>query len=738
MFYHTEVNNPAGPTGNHRKKRFERDLFTTLFILLLTTNIHLCFAKLLPTDLVTPSQGQTDVGVKWIFGWIQNQGACSYKVQVCRNTSDFNSGPYVGEGKNISQLYWDCYNRDDVILPEETTLYWRVIAYTTCPNSESDANKSSSAIWQFTTRKVPPNPPVLSSPADGANSVTRNQLDLRWNASSKATKYKYQISTSSSFYYARAVELPNQTNIRFVGLAPNTRYYWQVAAGNDAGYSNYSEAREFTTEAHEDEPYDANLAKDYALKYWDGLYRRLDYDSNYNPTYYSYYVGPPNYMSGKDPGACNSPEIACTGDCTNFISQCLKAGGLTLSPPNPNDYIDDKGCLVGVKVLHDWIRNIYNAGLENINYEACQNGNLPTRFKVEVGDIIQFSGDSASNFKHSVIVVEVTDPNSLNGIVCAAHNNDTPDGVLYFYYGPNGAWQYAYFHRMYHEPYGIDDILTITSGPDVITTYPGGNVTYSAYFDDHDLSGTICSEWSWFIRFYHETGSYTAALVWNMSSPIPNHVVWTASLGALPTGYNWQRDENERIRGSVKVVGYDSDEYTHVESKQITCVAPARPGAFPVRTYPADYSTNIPISSTMQWQPVAGATAYRVQISTDPEFWEPEIQVTVAATNHTANLLPDVTYYWRVAAVNDWGLSIYSSVWSFRTTASFPDDVVISNQIISDIDVAVRAHNSIDISATAMLPGGTASFQAGNRIDIRDGVTVEYKNTEFLIDPALR
>ena len=63
--------------------------------------------------------------------------------------------------------------------------------------------------------------------------------------------------------------------------------------------------------------YDPSAAVEYARKYWN----------NYNPDYHNY---------------ANDG-----GDCANFVSQCLIAGGLNFKDCTVNR-IDDKGCLQDV------------------------------------------------------------------------------------------------------------------------------------------------------------------------------------------------------------------------------------------------------------------------------------------------------------------------------------------------------------------------------------------------------
>lgn len=88
---------------------------------------------------------------------------------------------------------------------------------------------------------------MLSSPSSGTMGVSITPT-LSWNASTGATSYRLQVSTSSSF----ATTVVNQSGITATsyaisGLTGNTTYYWRVNATNASGTSAYSTAWSFTT-----------------------------------------------------------------------------------------------------------------------------------------------------------------------------------------------------------------------------------------------------------------------------------------------------------------------------------------------------------------------------------------------------------------------------------------------------------------------------------------------------------
>jgi chitinase len=92
-----------------------------------------------------------------------------------------------------------------------------------------------------------PSVPTLVLPTNGATGVAINPT-LSWNASTGATSYGIQVSTSSSFSTTVATQIGiTATSYAVSGLANNTTYYWRVNATNTGGTSAWSSSRSFTT-----------------------------------------------------------------------------------------------------------------------------------------------------------------------------------------------------------------------------------------------------------------------------------------------------------------------------------------------------------------------------------------------------------------------------------------------------------------------------------------------------------
>lgn len=89
----------------------------------------------------------------------------------------------------------------------------------------------------------------------------------------------------------------------------------------------------------------------------------------------------------------------------------------------------------------------------------------------------------------------------------------------------------------------------------------------------------------------------------------------------------------------------------------------------PVLLTPANSADGQPLTPTLSWQPATGANSYRLQISTGADFTtavldDSTLSVTAWPVGPLAN---NTRYYWRVNAKNNFGPSVFSSVFEFTT-----------------------------------------------------------------------
>ena len=120
----------------------------------------------------------------------------------------------------------------------------------------------------------------------------------------------------------------------------------------------------------------------------------------------------------------------------------------------------------------------------------------------------------------------------------------------------------------------------------------------------------------------------------------------------------------------------DNPGYTIDFSPWITWTNPALANGttfFASLAYPSDGQKGLDTTITFRWNKVNAASKYFFQLSTDPAF------ATLGTSDSTTDTVKTITglsvgktYYWRVQLNTAAGLSIWSAIWQFITTAPLP------------------------------------------------------------------
>jgi uncharacterized protein (TIGR02145 family) len=93
-----------------------------------------------------------------------------------------------------------------------------------------------------------PDIPVLSSPSNGATTISLTPT-LTWSTASRATTYRVQVSTTTTFASRVADDSLLSVANKTISTALNssTKYYWRVNAKNTGGTGSWSATWGFTT-----------------------------------------------------------------------------------------------------------------------------------------------------------------------------------------------------------------------------------------------------------------------------------------------------------------------------------------------------------------------------------------------------------------------------------------------------------------------------------------------------------
>ena len=111
----------------------------------------------------------------------------------------------------------------------------------------------------------------------------------------------------------------------------------------------------------------------------------------------------------------------------------------------------------------------------------------------------------------------------------------------------------------------------------------------------------------------------------------------------------------------------------------------------PSLTSPSDLATSVAINPTLTWNSVAGATSYRVQLSTSQDFNNLTVSTTVSTTNHgLSNLNYFTSYYWRIRAINSTDSSNWSSARTFKTKDQPLNQVILSSPANNATAIAIN------------------------------------------------
>jgi len=129
---------------------------------------------------------------------------------------------------------------------------------------------------------------------------------------------------------------------------------------------------------------------------------------------------------GRNPAFYDFSEIG--GDCTNFASQCLYAGGgvMNYTPDFGWYYIDPNNrapAWTGVPFFWDFMTR-RTAGVGPWGVKSALRYLLP-------GDFVQIRfKESGDVFAHTPVVVSVGNPPTLSNVLVAAHSNDADNRPL--------------------------------------------------------------------------------------------------------------------------------------------------------------------------------------------------------------------------------------------------------------------------------------------------------------------
>lgn len=178
-------------------------------------------------------EGANITTTSFTASWFSSSGATNYSIDVSTDEAFSNILPNYNDKKVGSVILT---NVSDLI--PSTRYYYRIRA------SNSGGTSSNSNSISVTT--------LLAAPvALAATNVRKDGFTANWNASTNATNYWLDVSTTNNFssfvtnYENR--DAGNSTSLNIISLSPNTTYFYRVSASNNDGTSPYSNTVTVTT-----------------------------------------------------------------------------------------------------------------------------------------------------------------------------------------------------------------------------------------------------------------------------------------------------------------------------------------------------------------------------------------------------------------------------------------------------------------------------------------------------------
>jgi hypothetical protein len=570
--------------------------------------------------LSSPSNGSTGVSTSPTLNWNASTGATSYRLQVSTSPN------FTSTAVNQSGITGTSY--DVTGLSNGTLYYWRV-------NATNDGGTSAySTRWSFTTILAAPSAPTLSSPANGATSVSTSPT-LNWNASTGATSYQLQVSTNSSF----SSTVVNQSGITgtsygVTGLTDGTTYYWRVNATNAGGTSSYSAPWSFTTGTVVSPPATptlsspANGATDVSTSptlNWNASSGATSYqlqvstNSSFSTTVVSQsgITGTSYDATGLTDGTTYYWRVNATnadGASDYSASWSFTTSGGSGNPPAAPTLGSPINGATGISPSPTLTWNV-SSGATSYQLQISRNSSFST---------IDFSQSGITGTSYGVI-----------GLA---------EGTTYY-------WRMNATNGAGTSPYS--EIWSLTT-----TIMPLAPVAAPTPASPEDGATNVSADPT--LSWNAVSGAISYQLQVSVAANFRTTVV---NRGGVSDTCIKLRDLSRNTTHYWRVCanyGAGTGPYSSVRSFTTMIASPVAPNLLS----PIDGAVNVPTRPTFVWEQSTGASSYQLQISTDPSFSTIVIDSSgITATSLTLSGLDVSTvYYWRVSASNAGGPGEWSSV----------------------------------------------------------------------------
>ncbi|MES2141166.1 MAG: fibronectin type III domain-containing protein [Bacteroidota bacterium] len=538
----------------------------------------------------------------------------------------------------------------------------------------------------------------IAPTAVAASNFTCTSMNANWGAASGATAYYLEVATSASFGLGTFVTGYNNVNVNNVttynitGLTSSTTYYYRVRAGNGCDTSLYSNTIISSTAAP--------------------VAPAATAPSNYTCT------------------SVNANWGAVTGATAYYLEVSTSASfGIGTFVPGYNN----------INVNNATTYNITGLSSSAIYYYRLRAGN----------------GCDTSLYSNTVLV-STSAPVAPNAV---AASNFTCTSVNANWGAVSGATTY-YLEVASSASFGVGTFVTGYNNINVsnVTTYNVTGLTSSSTYYYRVRAGNGC-----------DTSTYSNTISLSTSAPVaPNAVTasnftctslnanWGAVAGA--TSYFLEVATNASFGVGTFVTGYNNINVNNITTYNVVGLTSSTTYYYRVRagngcdtslySNTISVSTSAPVAPTAtgasnftctsmnaNWGAVAGATAYYLQVASNPAFGTGtfvagynNVNVNNVTTYNITGLISNTTYYYRVRAGNGCDTSSYSNTITVTTTAPIaPTATAASNLTCTSMNAnwgTVPSATAYYLQVSTSASFGAGTFVAGfNNVNVNNVTT---------------
>ncbi|MFA5404896.1 MAG: hypothetical protein WC358_08180 [Ignavibacteria bacterium] len=485
-------------------------------------------------------------------------------------------------------------------------------------------------------------PPILSTPPDNATNVSLFPT-FTWSSVSGATSYRIQVATGPT----TVIDVPNITTTSYTVtqavLTGLTTYYWSIKAYGPAGESPWATYFHFTTAPAI--PLAPQLTAPLNNSVDISLTATLDWEESNGASEYRVQVATSPTFGGTVVvdvgGLTNTAYVLQSGQLQNNFTYYWHVYAKNIGGTSPWSDTWSFKTVPGVPSAPLLVSPVNGAtGVTQpvtLNWGDVTGAN---GYRVQVSQNDQFT---QIVFEDISSVSQITIPTG------------TLSGLQTYYWRANasniagsGPWSSIWHFATSVAPPAPPLLYTPTNGQT-------GVAISGVTFDWSTVSGAQS------YRIQISLDSNFASTFVNQSTGSSSQYTLNSPPFTNNTKYYWR--VNAMNSGGT---GLWSQVWNF---KTILSTLPA-----PSLEYPPNNSQNISLTPTMNWSDVAGATGYRLQISTTSSFNSYVLNVNTTQSQYTvpSGILQGYTlYYWRVATINEGGTGVNSAIWNFRTVQTF-------------------------------------------------------------------